>query len=108
MFGVPVVTCLRAFFTCTQGCGCDEHPALPAPSSFEGREIDAELGHLCSESAKTRPLLFDKVDRLIAASRGAVGWAKARMRRAHRSSTVRVKVGTLALCPPYILRSLTA
>src|SRR5690349_21490989 len=34
-FGVPVVTCLRAFFTCTQGCGCDEHPAFPAPSFLE-------------------------------------------------------------------------
>jgi hypothetical protein len=30
-FGVPVVTCLRAFFHCTQGYGCDKHPAFPAP-----------------------------------------------------------------------------
>src|SRR5689334_20226406 len=30
-FGVPVVTCLRAFFIRTQGCGCDKHPAFPAP-----------------------------------------------------------------------------
>ena len=38
-FGVPVVTCLRAFFHCTQGCGCDKHPAFPAPSFLRGSEV---------------------------------------------------------------------
>jgi hypothetical protein len=27
-----VVTCLRAFYFCTQGCGCNGHPAFPTPS----------------------------------------------------------------------------
>jgi hypothetical protein len=29
--GVTVVTCLRAFYFCTQGCGRIERPAFPAP-----------------------------------------------------------------------------
>jgi hypothetical protein len=45
-FGVPVVTCLRAFFTCTQGCGCDKHPAFPAPSCFRGWCYSSKLGHI--------------------------------------------------------------
>jgi len=28
-FGVPVVTCLRAFFHCTQGCGCVRCTGIP-------------------------------------------------------------------------------
>jgi hypothetical protein len=31
VFGVTVVTCLRAFYLCTQGCGRVERPAFPAP-----------------------------------------------------------------------------
>jgi hypothetical protein len=42
-FGVPVVTCLRAFYFCTQGCGCVRAPAFPVPSLTEGRD-DASLG----------------------------------------------------------------
>src|ERR1700728_2984523 len=34
--GVTVVTCLRAFYFCTQGCGRIGRPAFPAPS-LEGR-----------------------------------------------------------------------
>jgi hypothetical protein len=30
--GVTAVTCLRAFYFCTQGCGRAERPAFPAPS----------------------------------------------------------------------------
>jgi hypothetical protein len=36
--GVTVVTCLRAFYFCTQGCGRIERPAFPAPS-VEGRAL---------------------------------------------------------------------
>ena len=37
-FGVPVVTCLRAFFHCTQGCGCVSASGISLrPLSFEGR-----------------------------------------------------------------------
>jgi hypothetical protein len=43
-FGVPVVTCLRAFFTCTQGCGCVAHPAFPAPCF--SRVCFPGLGHI--------------------------------------------------------------
>src|ERR1700726_2759864 len=32
------------------------------------------------------------------------GWAKAPLRRAHRSQACRILVGTLALCPPYARR----
>jgi hypothetical protein len=35
-FGVPVVTCLRAFYFCTQGCGCVRAPAFPVPSDLRG------------------------------------------------------------------------
>ena len=38
-FGEPVVTCLRAFFICTRGCGCVWHPAFPAPSVLEGHDL---------------------------------------------------------------------
>ena len=44
LFGVPVVTCLRAFLSCTQGCGCDQHPAFPAPSLSEGAKLMASPG----------------------------------------------------------------
>jgi hypothetical protein len=36
-FGVPVLASRASFPFCTQGSGCGEHPAFPAPS-FEGRE----------------------------------------------------------------------
>ena len=36
--GVTVVTCLRAFYFCTQGYGRNGRPAFPAPSDF-GRDI---------------------------------------------------------------------
>ena len=35
-FGVPVLACGHLFF-CTQGSGCGQRPAFPAPSCFEGR-----------------------------------------------------------------------
>src|ERR1700732_2936258 len=34
--GVTVVTCLRAFYFCTQGSGRIERPAFPAPSVVRG------------------------------------------------------------------------
>src|SRR5215472_7415610 len=37
-FGQPVVTMLVCFlFYCTQGCGCGQRPAFPAPSVLDGR-----------------------------------------------------------------------
>jgi hypothetical protein len=42
--GVTVVTCLRAFYFCTQGCGRIERPAFPAPSEFRRRDVKAKLG----------------------------------------------------------------
>jgi hypothetical protein len=42
--GVTVVTCLRAFYFCTQGCGRIERPAFPAPSiSKKGRTFKSKL-----------------------------------------------------------------
>jgi hypothetical protein len=67
--GVTVVTCLRAFYFCTQGCGRIERPAFPAPflkgraapSEFEGeiflinsREMRGEIAPVCPvESSQT-------------------------------------------------------
>jgi hypothetical protein len=41
--GVTVVTCLRAFYFCTQGCGRIERPAFPAPSVLGGQDVKAKL-----------------------------------------------------------------
>jgi hypothetical protein len=43
--GVPVATCLRAFFTCTQGCGCGHAPGIPCALFFKRDDDDAKLGH---------------------------------------------------------------
>jgi len=32
------------FFSAARGCGCIEHPAFPAPSTFSGRQVHARLG----------------------------------------------------------------
>jgi hypothetical protein len=53
--GVTVVTCLRAFYFCTQGCGRIGRPAFPAPSDFRkaercwqnSRETRGEIAKLC-------------------------------------------------------------
>jgi hypothetical protein len=36
-FGEPVVTCLRAFLLCTQGCGCADAPGIPCALGFRGK-----------------------------------------------------------------------
>src|SRR6185312_5927986 len=41
-FGVPVVTCLRAFFVARKAAGAFVHPAFPAPSVL-GSDVDAQL-----------------------------------------------------------------
>jgi hypothetical protein len=46
--GVTVVTCLRAFYFCTQGCGRVERPAFPAPSEVQ------KAGHQNKTHANTR------------------------------------------------------
>src|ERR1700755_2848599 len=38
-FGVPVLACVRLFLFCTQGSGCDVHPAFPAPSVIRGSDV---------------------------------------------------------------------
>jgi hypothetical protein len=58
-FGVPVVTCLRAFLLCTQGCGCSERPAFPAPSDFQGDTDDAPPGR--NHAAGVRGLVFSSL-----------------------------------------------
>src|SRR2546429_6971464 len=45
----PYTTLFRscAFLFCTRGCGCDEHPAFPAPSDFsDGKIADAKLARM--------------------------------------------------------------
>src|SRR5689334_24911452 len=44
-FGVPVVTCLRAFLCCTQGCGCDRAPGIPCALAVSRDIAFVELGH---------------------------------------------------------------
>ena len=41
-----------ASFICTQGCGCDEHPAFPAPSLIEGRCLCKTRARLRRGNAK--------------------------------------------------------
>ena len=43
-FGVPVVTCLRAFFTCTQGCGCVRCTGIPCALFFVRDKIEQHSG----------------------------------------------------------------
>jgi hypothetical protein len=53
-FGVPVVTCLRAFFTCTQGCGCVRCTGIPCALLLPRDQIDASLGRAsCRENAES-------------------------------------------------------
>src|SRR5215475_15626779 len=38
----------------TRGCGCEKHPAFPAPSSIEG-DADAELGQIMPREYRSVP-----------------------------------------------------
>src|SRR5882672_9915780 len=49
--GATVVTCLRAFYFCTQGCGCVAHPAFPTPSVFLGEGFMHDSGASRRETA---------------------------------------------------------
>ncbi len=40
----PVVSNSCAFYFCTRGRGCGQHPAFPAPSDFPGRRIHPRPG----------------------------------------------------------------
>jgi hypothetical protein len=64
VFGVPVVTCLRAFFMCTQGCGCGRgirHSLRPLSSrdivsSSPGHFVPRECRRLSLQPCfETRP-----------------------------------------------------
>src|SRR3984885_15764522 len=43
--GEPVVTCLRAFYFCTQGCGCAQASGFPCALFLSRDDVDASLGH---------------------------------------------------------------
>jgi hypothetical protein len=49
-FGVPVVilVCFLRILPCTRGCGCDVHPAFPAPSVFRGTRMMQNSGIICA------------------------------------------------------------
>jgi hypothetical protein len=54
-FGVPVVkSCLCAFSLRTQGCGCDERPAFPAPSVVARGTHDASPGRISAAGMRRR------------------------------------------------------
>jgi hypothetical protein len=55
--GVTVVTCLRAFYFCTQGCGRSGRPAFPAPSDFGAKSRCTTRAHLRGENARTRGII---------------------------------------------------
>jgi hypothetical protein len=50
--GVTVVTYLRAFYFCTQGCGRIERPAFPAPSNIEGQGFAITRACSCRGNAE--------------------------------------------------------
>jgi hypothetical protein len=50
--GVTVVTCLRAFYFCTQGCGRIGRPAFPAPSELRGWDVYGKNSRTRGEIAK--------------------------------------------------------
>jgi len=56
-FGVPVVTCLRAFFHCTQGCGCVVASGLPCALVWRVNVLQ-NSGRSCRENVDVRPLAF--------------------------------------------------
>src|SRR5580700_10282458 len=50
--GEPVVTCLRAFYFCTQGCGCADASGIPCAL------VSRKFGRMCKRAVLTnRPLL---------------------------------------------------
>jgi hypothetical protein len=52
--GVTVVTCLRAFYFCTQGCGRVERPAFPAPLLGSTRPLISEGATFKQNSGASR------------------------------------------------------
>jgi hypothetical protein len=56
--GVTVVTCLRAFYLCTQGCGRIGRPAFPVPSFLRGTLFLHNSGALRGENAKLHPAVI--------------------------------------------------
>ena len=66
-------TCMLvcAFFcaTCTRDRGCSAHPAFPAPSLFEGREINASLGRSAPRDCEHTSGVIARLDRATQYSR---------------------------------------
>jgi hypothetical protein len=73
--GVTVVTCLRAFYFCTQGCGRNGRPAFPAPSDLRRDELRQSLGRICAAGM---------LKRATSSFRGASETSKLRCAIAHR------------------------
>jgi hypothetical protein len=120
------VTTLACFLHYTRGCGRIERPAFPAPSDVQKAGLSGKtrakpargiakscLDVMRSKATKQSSFLFlGAMDcfaslamtvRVVAVEnliRESVGWAKARLRRAHHVDASQM-VGTLALCPPY-------
>jgi hypothetical protein len=66
---------LACFFHCTQGCGCDKHPAFLAPSDFRGtrcskaRAFHAARTQLLVIASEAKQSMPPQADRWIASSR---------------------------------------
>ena len=101
-FGVPVVTCLRAFLSCTQGCGCDRCTGIPCALLLLRDNDDASLGRICAAGMRSRVSRHCEERRV---GKGAIAPCPP-------STAMLAMVGTLApelvelpptcaLCPPY-------
>jgi hypothetical protein len=55
-FGVPVVTCLRAFYIARKAAGAAEHPAFPVPSDLWGTRFLHDPGKTCRGNANCCPV----------------------------------------------------
>jgi hypothetical protein len=54
---------------CTRDRGCSVHPAFPAPSLFEGREINPSLGRIAPRDCKHTSGVIARLDRATQYSR---------------------------------------
>src|SRR5438477_12415017 len=61
--GEPVVTTLVRFFVCVRGCGCNGHPAFPAPSIFLGGTFVHHSGALRAAGSAAAVRDFDLASR---------------------------------------------
>jgi hypothetical protein len=81
---IPVYSFTRVRSTnpkCTRGCGCNGHPAFPAPSVFIGRKLHTQLGRIAPrgrEAASGFGVIASEAKQSILPSRGEMDCFAAR------------------------------